>query len=105
MYLNRLCIGTKSVYQDTVQETCRNGRIVTKLLDGRQLPSPNALVGDLAPFRFSTVNLNIPFAFYILTAIFVICLLPTTFVGAGSKRRNVKLVASIFSGVSTSFFN
>ncbi|KAN0104514.1 hypothetical protein V8E51_010259 [Hyaloscypha variabilis] len=100
LHLNRFCIGTRSIYLDTIQDTCQNGRIVTKVMDCRQLPAPNALVGAVAPFRFSTVNLNIPFAFFILTAIFAFCLLLATLIGAGTKGSKGKIVASMLSGMT-----
>jgi hypothetical protein len=102
LYLNRLCNGIQSIYRDAIEETCRNGRIVTKVRDGRQLPAANSLAGTVAPFRFSAVNLNIPFAFCILTAIFVFGLMLVTFIGAATKGRNGKVVAYIFLSVNLS---
>ena len=72
---------------------------MTKLKDGRQLPAPNYLVGTVAPFKLSTVDLDVPFAFCILAGIFAFVLMLVTFVAAGTKPRKGKIVATILSGV------
>lgn len=107
IYLNRLCTVSESLHnadsRGSVSGLCLSSRM-KKLVDGHDLYAPNALIDDIAPFNFSTVNLTVPFAFYILTALSTfVCLLCAPF---GGKRlsRPVAICGTVASGVSCLLF-
>lgn len=85
LYLNRMCTGAQSgQYRNIVNRACRNRRTTSMVRDGCRLYAPNSLVQMISPFRFLPVNLNVPFAFYILTAMFAFVLLVVTFIRVGT---------------------
>ncbi|KAF8863207.1 hypothetical protein BDZ45DRAFT_798504 [Acephala macrosclerotiorum] len=80
LYLNRFCYFARSTENSfnwsIVSGTYRNARTTGKLEDGRDLITLNALVGDIASFRFRTVYLVVLFEFCILTALCCFFMLP-----------------------------
>jgi hypothetical protein len=105
IYLNRVCSGSQGTESGLVSELCRNSRF-KELKDERQFISPNALVYNINPFRFSDVHLNIPFAFYILTAIVAaLLMIMGLYDGASSRSGRVsRLFALIVCAVSIPTF-
>jgi hypothetical protein len=101
IYLNRVCSGSQGTQSSLVSELCRNSRF-KELKDGRQFTSPNALVYNINPFKFSDVHLNIPFALYILTAVAaVLLMIMGLYDGASSRSGGVsRLFALILCAVS-----
>ena len=105
LFLNRLCGGYNSMASGRSQivRRCQNRRI-GHLRDGSNLYSLGSIGSFASPFRFTTVNLDIPLAFYMLSAILVSALMIMAFVGArGSNKRGGQRVAAFCSGVSRSW--
>lgn len=107
LYLNRFCYFAQNTANSfnwsIVSGTCRNARTTGKLEDGRGLITPNALVGDIAPFRFSIVYHTVPFAFYILAALCCFFMLLLALFGGKRLGRGVMWVGAILSAVRLSF--
>jgi len=94
-----LCTGGYREEGNYESSTCRNSRRNAILKDGNDLYPSNAWVGQVDPFRFKTVNLNIPFAFYILADLFAFFLMIATFFGVLKKGRKGKLAGVVLSTV------
>ncbi|KUJ10311.1 uncharacterized protein LY89DRAFT_740039 [Mollisia scopiformis] len=109
LYLNRLCSFAKSqppsysLSPSIVSGNCINDRNTGEFEDGRHLYAPNALVGSLSPFRFSTVYLVVPFAFYILTAICAFFLMVCVIFGGKRLGRGGAIACTVISGLAMIF--
>merc|ERR1711939_2593 len=75
LFLNRLCGGYNSMASGRWQN-----RRIGHLRDGSNLYSLGSIGSFASPFRFTTVNLDIPLAFYMLSAILVSALMIMAFV-------------------------
>ncbi|PVH85988.1 hypothetical protein DL98DRAFT_583075 [Cadophora sp. DSE1049] len=105
LFLNRLCVGYDSITSDSseIVRRCRNQRI-SHFRDGSSLYTVGTLGRLVSPFRFTTINLDIPLAFYIMSAILVVVLMVMAFVGARSGNvRGGQRVAAFCSGVTFVF--
>merc|ERR1711939_555232 len=105
LFLNRLCGGYNSMASGRSQivRRCQNRRI-GHLRDGSNPYSLGSIGSFASPFRFTTVNLDIPLAFYMLSAILVSALMIMAFVGArGSNKRGGQRVAAFCSGLAFVF--
>ncbi|CZR62375.1 uncharacterized protein PAC_12272 [Phialocephala subalpina] len=83
--------------------TCRNARTTGRIEDGRGLSAPNALVADISPFRFGIINLDIPFAFYVLTAVCVFSMLLLALFGEKRLSRGVTWAGAVLSTLASIF--
>ena len=108
VYLNHICTVSQRVSvadYDTnlVESECYDKRVLN---DDYWFPAPNALVQELQPFVFDSVNLNAPFAFYIMAAFGAGLLLPYAVWLWFSKNvtRKAALVGLLMSGVCFSSF-
>lgn len=99
LYLNRLCSDYQTVRGARTFSYCRNGRGNGKLEDGRNIYSPNGYIAAISPFRFDTVNLSVPFAFYILTVICAFLLMFWAPFGGKRFSRGVALSGFLMSTV------
>jgi len=64
-----------------ISRQCRSYQNSRHLEDGNDLFAPNALIEEAIPFGFSTVNLDVPFIFYIMAPIFAFVLMISPFLG------------------------
>ena len=108
IFLNRVCVETPtsvsggsggSGTRRIIQGYCPNRR-VGKLRDGSDLYYFGSFTPYVTPFVFDTVNLNAPFAFYILTIVVTAILLFMPLVSTGKRMRAVRGVAAALSTVS-----
>ncbi|KAH6716927.1 hypothetical protein BKA61DRAFT_718591 [Leptodontidium sp. MPI-SDFR-AT-0119] len=105
LFLNRLCVGYNSITSGSSQtiHRCRNDRF-SKLEDGSRLYSLHATGRLASPFRFDTVNMDVPLAFYIMSALLVAFLMFMAPVAArGEKLRSMRRLATICTGVAFVF--
>ncbi|RDW84378.1 hypothetical protein BP6252_01968 [Coleophoma cylindrospora] len=79
LYLNRLCLAAGTAQDIIPYSQCTPMHVVH---DNRDLAAHNALVHDISPFRFDSVNLNVPLAFYILTNVCVLFLMAAAVLGS-----------------------
>ncbi|KAG4443763.1 hypothetical protein IFR05_000754 [Cadophora sp. M221] len=105
LFLNRLCVGYNSITSGSSQTVhrCRNDRF-SKLEDGSRLYSLQRTGRLISPFRFDTVNMDVPLAFYIMSALLLALLMFMAPVAArGEKLRSVRRLATICTGIAFIF--
>lgn len=95
LYLNRLC-GLTEV-GGAVTSTCRNNRINGWIYSGIWLWQPASWL-PIWPFRFNNIDLNAPFAFYLLAAIWcVVMMVPGI---AGARHFSSRMAALVNSAIT-----
>ncbi|KAL2061722.1 hypothetical protein VTL71DRAFT_7100 [Oculimacula yallundae] len=102
IYLNRRCaaFSPSRTSRFTTPFRCRNDR-VSKLEDGRRLFSSTFFIRPVAPFRFDTLNLDVPLAFYIISALLVVVLMfMAPAASRGQRRRGIRGAAALLTGLA-----
>ncbi|RDW60198.1 hypothetical protein BP5796_11804 [Coleophoma crateriformis] len=79
LYLNRLCLAADTAQDIISASVCSPMHVVH---DNSDLEAYNVLVQELSPFRFDSVNLNVPLAFYILANVCVFFLMAAAVLGS-----------------------